>query len=104
MLTNFKQSHITASIFFSEGYGLVVTSTLSGTFLHSVLWSRRTQKAEAANKHLRNKGNEMDGTCGTYGGQESSMECSYEETPKERGHLEDLDIDRSIILKWILKK
>jgi hypothetical protein len=46
----------------------------------------------------------MDGMCSTYGGQEISMEGSYEETLKERGHLEDLDIDGSIILKWILKK
>jgi hypothetical protein len=83
---------------------LVVTSTLSGTILHSVLWSRRTLKADAVYKHPRNKGNEMDGTCGTYGGQETSMQRSDEETPKVRGHLEDLDIDESIILKWILKK
>jgi len=72
---------------------LVVTSTLSGALLNSVLWSRRTPKADAGYKHPLNKGNEMDGTCGKYGGQESSMGGSYEETPKERGHLEDLGVD-----------
>ena len=56
-----------------------MTSTLRGTFLHSVLCSKLTPKADAAYKHPRNKGNEMDGACGTYGGQESSLQGSGEE-------------------------
>jgi hypothetical protein len=81
-----------------------VTSTLSGTFLHSVLWSGRAPKTDAAYKYPRSEGNETDGACGTYGGQESSMQGSDDEAPKERGHLEDLDVEGSIILKLILKK
>ena len=40
----------------------------------------RTPKPDAAYKHRHNKGNKTEGACGTYGGQESSMNGSGQET------------------------
>ena len=45
----------------------------------------------------------MGGACGTYGRQETMEHGFGGENPKEREHLQDLAIDASIILKWILQ-
>ena len=42
--------------------------------------------------------------CGTEGRQERSIQGFGGTDPKERNHLQDLGLDRTIILKWIFKK
>jgi hypothetical protein len=44
--------------------------------------------------------NEMDGACGTQGGRSDAYRVLVGK-PKERYHLEDLDIDGKIALKFI---
>jgi hypothetical protein len=45
----------------------------------------------------------MGGALGRHGTEEKLIQ-SLAGKMKERNHLEDLDIDRRIILQWILKK
>ena len=49
------------------------------------------------------KEDEMGGALGRHGTEEKLIQ-SLAGKMKERNHLEDLDIDRRIILQWILKK
>jgi hypothetical protein len=49
------------------------------------------------------KKNEMCGACRTYEGEEKCIEGLGGINLKGRNHLEDLVIDREIILKWIFK-
>ena len=46
----------------------------------------------------------MGGACGAYGGGERCAQGSSGETPRERGHWGDPDIDGRIILRWIFRK
>jgi len=50
------------------------------------------------------KKNEMGEACSTYGQQGSLTHGFGGEILRERGHLEDRDVDRKIILKWFFKK
>ena len=47
--------------------------------------------------------NVMGWLCRTYGGDENCMQ-GFVGKLRERGHLEDPDIVRRILLKWIFKK
>jgi hypothetical protein len=46
----------------------------------------------------------MNGACYTYGGDSRSVYRFWWGDLRKRGHLEDLEIDGRIILKWIFKK
>jgi hypothetical protein len=46
----------------------------------------------------------MGGACGTYGSQERCITRFSTGNPRERDHLEDIDVEGRIILKWIFKK
>jgi hypothetical protein len=50
------------------------------------------------------KKNEMGGACDTYGRQERYINRVFVGDLREGDHLEDLDVDGRIILKWIFKK
>jgi len=45
----------------------------------------------------------MGGACGTYGGKDRYVQDFWWGNLKDRGHLEDLDIDGIIMSRWILK-
>jgi len=45
----------------------------------------------------------MGDACGTYGGEVVNTGFWWQNL-KERNHLEDLGVDKRIILKWIFKK
>jgi len=45
----------------------------------------------------------MDGACSTYRGEES-LYMVLVGKPEGKNHLQDADIDRGIILRWILRK
>jgi hypothetical protein len=50
------------------------------------------------------KKTEMGMTYSTHEGEESCIQGSGGETPREGDHLEDPSVDGSIILKWIFEK
>jgi len=50
------------------------------------------------------KKNEMCRACSTYGGEEMRIQGFGRENLRERGHLEDPDVDGRIILRWIFRK
>jgi hypothetical protein len=50
------------------------------------------------------KKNKMGGTCSMYGGQERWVQGFGGGKVRGRDHLEDLGVDRKIVLKWIFKK
>jgi hypothetical protein len=47
---------------------------------------------------------EMGRVCSMYWGEERCIQGFGGETERERDHLEDLGIDRKIILRWIFRK
>jgi hypothetical protein len=49
------------------------------------------------------KNNEIGGACGTYGGEELHTGIWWRDLG-ERDHMEDLGVDRRVILKCIFKK
>jgi hypothetical protein len=50
------------------------------------------------------KKNEMGGACGTCGKEEKYIKCFGGGDVREIKHLEDPNVDGSVILKWIVKK
>jgi hypothetical protein len=50
------------------------------------------------------KKNEMDGACGTYGGTGEVYTEFWWGDLRERDHLEGLDVDGSVILKWVFRE
>jgi hypothetical protein len=48
--------------------------------------------------------NEIGGACSMYGGDEKHVQGLGGKNLQERNHLENLDVNRRIILKWILRK
>jgi hypothetical protein len=46
----------------------------------------------------------MGGACGTYGSRRSGRRVLVGKPEKRKDYLEDLGVDRRIILKWVLQR
>jgi hypothetical protein len=46
----------------------------------------------------------IGGTCGTYEGKKEIHSGYWKENLKYRDHLEEVDLDETLLLKWIRKK
>ena len=46
----------------------------------------------------------MDGECDKHRGKKRGTYNGLDEIPEVKRHLEDISVERSIILKWVLKK
>ena len=47
---------------------------------------------------------EIGGACSTYRGEKRYIQGSVGENLKERDHLEDIGVDETRVLKWVLKE